>query len=78
MTAIGATPRGTATAPSDREREMLRLRTVEGLTLREIGERFGIGAERVRQLLNHYFRLKGVPPAVKARREMRRDGDPMT
>jgi len=77
MTGIGAAPRATTSAPSEREREMLRLRTEEGLTLREIGQRFDIGTERVRQLLIYYFDLKGVPPAAKARRETRRrDGEP--
>lgn len=40
----------------EREREMYRLRVVEGLTLRELGERFGIGPERVRQIVNRYAR----------------------
>lgn len=31
---------------------MLRLRDVEQLTLREIGERYDLTAERVRQILN--------------------------
>jgi Sigma-70, region 4 len=35
---------------------MYRLRTVEGLTLGEIGERFGVGPERVRQLINRHVR----------------------
>jgi transposase len=40
----------------DREREMFRLRTVEGLTLGAIAERFGVGPERTRQLINHHVR----------------------
>lgn len=54
--------------PTEREAEMLRLRTVEGLTLREIGERYGVTDERVRQLLRGCFHLRGVPPAAHARR----------
>lgn len=61
-------PSATGYDPTEREREMYRLRTVEGLTLPEIGERYGIGAERVRQILNRTVRLTGAPPAVKARR----------
>lgn len=34
---------------------MYRLRTVEGLTLAEIGKRFGVGPERVRQLINRHI-----------------------
>lgn len=47
----------------EREREMYRLRVVEGLTLRELGERFGIGPERVRQILNRYLRRMTDGPA---------------
>jgi hypothetical protein len=52
--------------PEARHVEMLRLRLVEGLTLREVGERTGITGERVKQLLGLYFGLrvrkpKGVP-----------------
>jgi transposase len=42
--------------PGKREREMYRLRTVEGLTLRELARRFHLSPERVRQLLNEYVR----------------------
>jgi transposase len=46
---------------------MYRLRVVEGLTLRELGERFGIGPERARQLLNRYVRqTTGLPVDAKA------------
>jgi Sigma-70, region 4 len=58
--------------PEARHVEMLRLRLVEGLTLREVGERTGVGPERVRQLLSHYFGLRGVPPAAKARLRRKR------
>lgn len=51
----------------EREREMYRLRVVEGFTLRELGERFGVGPERVRQLLNRYVRqTTGLPVDAKA------------
>lgn len=53
--------------PGEREREMLRLRVVEGLSLKEIGERFGVIAERVRQILAAYVGLRGKPPATKRR-----------
>lgn len=39
-----------------RTHEMWRLRLEEGLTLRAIGERFGISPERVRQVLNRHAR----------------------
>jgi transcriptional regulator with XRE-family HTH domain len=53
--------------PGEREREMFRLRVVEGLTLKEIGERFGIIAERARQILAVNFGLHGKPPAATGR-----------
>jgi transcriptional regulator with XRE-family HTH domain len=56
--------------PKDREYEMFRLRAVEGLTLSEIAEVFGLHRERVRQLLRAHFRLR-VPPAASARRSTR-------
>jgi Sigma-70, region 4. len=49
-------------APSERDREMFRLRTVEGLTLDEIADRFGLHKKRVRQLLNLRFRLTEPRP----------------
>ncbi len=47
---------------------MLRLRLLDGLTLREIGERTGVTDGRVQQILREYFGLrvskpKGVPAA---------------
>ncbi len=39
-----------------RASEMLRLREIEHLTLREIGERYGLTSERVRQILNRHRR----------------------
>jgi transcriptional regulator with XRE-family HTH domain len=56
--------------PKDREYEMFRLRVVEGLTLSEIAELFGLHRERIRQLLRTHFRLR-VPPAASARRSTR-------
>jgi hypothetical protein len=56
---IRATPGGHVRLPSERNREMLRLRLVEGLTLAEIGKRTGVSQERVRQLLNLHFGLWG-------------------
>ena len=51
----------------EREREMFRLRAVEGRTLDQIGERFDLKRERVRQLLRLHFGLDGVPPATNGR-----------
>jgi Sigma-70, region 4 len=42
----------TGGAAGARAREILRLRDEEHLTLREIGERYGITTERVRQIVN--------------------------
>ena len=52
---------------TEREREMFRLRAVEGLTLAQIGVQFDISTERVRQLLKLHFGLSGTPPAAKRR-----------
>lgn len=60
---------GRRRVPGDREREIFRLRVVEGLTLPEVAERIGgVRSERVRQLLSFYFRLTGTPPAVRERK----------
>jgi hypothetical protein len=53
--------------PSARNREMLRLRIIEGLTLAEIGKRTGVSTERVRQLLRVYFGLRGTRPRFDRR-----------
>jgi transcriptional regulator with XRE-family HTH domain len=45
--------------PDERVREMYRLRTVEGLTLRQLAERFQVSPERVRQLVYAYARATG-------------------
>jgi DNA-directed RNA polymerase specialized sigma24 family protein len=55
--------------PEPRHLEMLRLRFLEGLTLREVGERTGVNGTTVLQLLGHYFGVRGVPPAAKTRRK---------
>jgi transcriptional regulator with XRE-family HTH domain len=54
--------------PKERHIEMLRLRLLDGLTLREVGERAGVTDGRVQQILREYFGLrvsrpKGVPAA---------------
>jgi transcriptional regulator with XRE-family HTH domain len=59
----GLSPRGRD--PGQREREILRLRIVEGLTLKELGDRYGIITERARQLLAHYYGIHGTPPAAR-------------
>jgi hypothetical protein len=48
--------------PGDREMTMLRERLLDHKTLKAIGEVHGIGNERVRQVLNHYFGVCGTPP----------------
>jgi DNA-directed RNA polymerase specialized sigma24 family protein len=57
----------------ERELEIFRLRTVEGLTLTEIGKRAGLNRTRVDQLLRLRFRLNEVPPAAKRKRRARND-----
>lgn len=52
----------------ERELEMFRLRTVVGLSLDEIGERFNLTRGQVHQLLRLHFRLDAVPPATRAHR----------
>lgn len=47
---------------------MLRQRTVDGLTLREIADHHNLTQERIRQILAYYFRVRGVPLAAVARR----------
>lgn len=45
--------------PDERAQEMYRLRTVEGLTLRQLAQRFQVSPERVRQLVYAYARAAG-------------------
>lgn len=54
--------------PGDRDREIFRLRVVEGLTLDELGKEFDLRRERIRQILNLFFGLTGTPPAATNRR----------
>jgi Sigma-70, region 4/Bacterial RNA polymerase, alpha chain C terminal domain len=51
---------GITRVPCERNRDMLRLRLIEGLTLAEIGKRTGVSTERVRQLLRLHFGLIGT------------------
>ncbi len=46
----------------ERHLEMLRLRLVEGLTLREVGERTGVTGGQVKQLLAAYFGVSSRKP----------------
>jgi AraC family transcriptional regulator of adaptative response / methylphosphotriester-DNA alkyltransferase methyltransferase len=55
-----------------REREILRLRVVKGMTLDEIAATLNLHRERIRQLLRLHFRFVGAPPAARARRDERR------
>lgn len=57
--------------PTEGDLEILRLRVVEGLALREIATICGVSRERVRQILNLRFGLNGDPPAVTERRRLR-------
>ncbi|MGN6373677.1 MAG: sigma factor-like helix-turn-helix DNA-binding protein [Solirubrobacteraceae bacterium] len=52
--------------PDERAREMYRLRTVEGLTLRQLAERFQVSPERVRQLVYAYARAAGCQRSIVA------------
>jgi hypothetical protein len=56
---LPATSGGQMRPPSERNREMLRLRLVEGRSLAEIGKQTGVSQERVRQILNQHFGLWG-------------------
>lgn len=56
-------PGGRLHPPDRRARGILRLRLIDRLTLAAIGERYGIGPERVRQLLARHFGLRGKPPS---------------
>lgn len=58
-------------ARTDRDLEMLRLRIVDGTSLREIGLLCVVTRERVRQCLHERFGLTGEPPAAIARRRTR-------
>ncbi len=64
------TPKGTIRVPGERNREVFRLRAVEGLSLTDTGKQLGISRERVRQVLFLFFGITGKPPAAKARRKL--------
>jgi hypothetical protein len=57
--------------PTEGDLEMLRLRVVEGLALRDIGFICGVSPEHVRQRLNTRFGLSGQPPAALERHYLR-------
>ena len=54
--------------PSERDREIFRLRIVDGLLLRELAHLNGLHVERVRQVLR-LFGVVGIPPAASQRRK---------
>jgi hypothetical protein len=57
-----------APLPTNRDLEMLRLRIVDGASLREIAVTRRLTGERVRQRPHQHFGLAGEPPAAAARR----------
>lgn len=57
--------------PEARHVKMLRLRLVERLTLREVGERTGLTGTRVQQVLNHYFGIQRERSAPVAASEVK-------
>lgn len=54
---------------TDRERLMFALRAAEGLSFRQIGDRFGVSPERSRQLIKRYCHANGVPVPCRPRRD---------
>lgn len=56
--------------PSARDREIFRLRIIEGMTLSELAQRHTLNVERIRQILA-FFGLSGAPPAAALRRKQR-------
>lgn len=56
---------------SERAQLMYRLRTEEYLTLRQLGERFNIGPERVRQILKRHCHETGLPYPSRPKRPAR-------
>ena len=61
-------------ARTDREREIFRLRIVDGLTLDELAQLYSLHKERIRQILKSSFDLSGTPPAASRRRMRRATG----
>jgi Sigma-70, region 4 len=57
------TPYGWSRIPNQRTLEMFRLRFVEGLTLTQTGQRFGVSRPRVDQILNAHFCISTLPAA---------------
>jgi hypothetical protein len=71
---LPSTGGGDVAVPSLHDREILRLRIIEGLTLHEIGLVLDLSTSRIRQILKQHFGLSGKPPAVKTRERHRRAG----
>jgi RNA polymerase sigma factor (sigma-70 family) len=66
-----------------RDKEMIELKYLHGMTLKEIGDRYGITIERVRQIEHRSFRRMmhpdhmgklGEPPLLESRRCARHPG----
>lgn len=51
-----------------RNREIVRLRLIDGWTFAQIAERVNLTTERTRQILRQGYGVKAQPPSVKARR----------
>lgn len=66
---LPATQHGRVRIPSERNREMFRLRFVEGLTLTEVAHRTGLTDGRVIQLLRWHYGISTRPPAAKTPRQ---------
>lgn len=66
-------PWGTIRPSNKRNREILRLRIIDGLAFAEIATRVNLSKERVRQILRWNYGLQVQPPAVRARRQRERN-----
>jgi hypothetical protein len=66
---LSTTTKRASRVPGERNREVFRLRTVEGLSLADTAKQLGISQERVRQVLGVFFGISGKPPAAKTRRK---------
>jgi Sigma-70, region 4 len=60
--------RTTQRQSGERNRIILRLRVLDGMTFGEIAERVDIGPERVRQILRWHFGVIGTMPTFRARK----------
>lgn len=49
---------------SEKEREVVNFRIIDKLTLREIGEKYGVSGERIRQIQSKAFRRLRHPKAL--------------